>query len=114
LIIRNQPDVVVIDDVDAKGSQRVPRIKGLHRNVVALAKQHKIKMRKIAGTELRTALLGNPKGTRHEMAEMLARQFSDELALRLPSKRKLYHSEDARMDIFMAVGLSVVQLKKGF
>jgi hypothetical protein len=32
----------------------------------------------------------------------------DELVSRLPPKRKIYKSEDSRMDIFDAVGLAVV------
>jgi hypothetical protein len=106
LIDRNQPTVLVLQDVNAKGPRRASRIKKLHRNVVTLAKRHKIKVKRIAGTELRTVLLGDPKGTRHEMAVVLAQKFPDELASRLPLKRKFYHSEDARMDIFMAVGLA--------
>ena len=40
--------------------------------------------------------------------ELLAERFSDELASRLPSKRKLHKNEDSRMDMFGAVGLAVV------
>jgi hypothetical protein len=108
VITRNQPNVLVLQDVNAKGIHRAPRIKELHRKVVALAKKHKIRVVKISGTELRSRILGNPKGTKHEMAELLAKQFPDELATRLPPKRKLWKSEDARMDIFDAVGLGVV------
>jgi len=39
------------------------------------------------------------------MAERLAKQFPDDLASRLPPKRRLWENEDARMDIFDAVGL---------
>jgi len=35
-------------------------------------------------------------------------QFPDELASRLPPKRKLWNSEDSRMDFFDAVALAVV------
>jgi predicted subunit of tRNA(5-methylaminomethyl-2-thiouridylate) methyltransferase len=108
MFVRNKPDVLVLQDVDAKGTRRDPRIKNLHRKAVALAKKRKIKVVKISGTKLRSALLGNPKGTKQEMAESLAKQFPDELALRLPMKRKAWTSEDARMDIFDAVGLVVV------
>jgi len=38
---------------------------------------------------------------------MLAKQFPDELASRLPPKRKTWESEDSRMDIFDAVALAV-------
>ncbi len=107
LIVRNQPDVLVLHDVNAKGTRRDPRIKNLDRKVVALAKKRKIKIVKISGIELRGTLLGNENGTKHEMAEFLAKQFPDELASRLPPKRKLWKSEDTRMDIFDAVGLAV-------
>jgi hypothetical protein len=47
------------------------------------------------------------------MAEVIAKQFPDELASILPAKRKFYDSEDARMDIFGAVGLAMVfRIKK--
>jgi hypothetical protein len=62
---------------------------------------------KIAGTELRSVLLDDAAGTKQEMAELLAKQFPDELASLLPSKRKLWENEDPRMDIFDAVGLVV-------
>jgi hypothetical protein len=112
LIIRSQPNVLALHDVKAEGTRRDPRIKALHRRVVALGKKHKIKVVKISGIELRTALLGNPKGTKHEMAELLAKQFPDELASRLPPKRRFYDSEDARMDIFDAGGLVTIARTK--
>ncbi len=112
IITRSQPDVLVLQDVNAKGTRRDPRIKELHRKVVALAKHHRIKAVTISGTALRTALLGNPKGTKHEMAEVLATWFPDELASRLPPKRRDWTSEDARMDIFDAVGLAAVARKQ--
>ena len=108
LIVRFQPDVLVLHDVNAKGTYRAPRIKELHRKVFALAKRLKLKTVKISGTELRKNLLGNPKGTKQEMAELLAKQFPDELASRIPRKRKAWTNENARMDIFDAVGLAVV------
>lgn len=114
VIARNQPAVLVLQDVDkAKGTRRVPRIKELHRKIVLLAKKQKIKVVKISGKELRALLLGNEAGTKHEMAELLAKQFHDELASRLPPKRKTWKSEDSRMDIFDAVELAVAfRMKK--
>ena len=107
LIVHFQPDVLVLHDVNAKGTYRAPRIRELHRKVAALAKRRKLKMVKISGTELRKSLLGNQKGTKQEMAELLAQQFPDELASRIPTKRKAWTSENARMDIFDAAGLAV-------
>jgi|ERR1017187_1129069 hypothetical protein len=108
LIVRFQPDVLVLHDVNAKGTYRAPRIKELHRKVVALAKKHKLKVERLSNTELRTILLDDPKGTKHDMAKRIAKQFPDELASRMPPKRKAWTSELNRMDIFDAVGLAVV------
>lgn len=108
VINRNKPDVLVLQDVScAKGTYRVPRVKELTRKIVALAKQQDLKLVKISGRELRARLLGNEDGTKHEMAVLMAQRFPDELASRLPAKRKLWENEDPRMDIFDAVGLMV-------
>ena len=106
LIIRNQPDCIVLQDVNkAKGTIRVDRIKRLHRGIVALVKNHKLPVKIISGWEIRTILLGNENGTKQELAEYLASRFPDELASRLPPKRKTWMNPDDRMDIFDAVGL---------
>jgi len=107
-IVRNHPDVLILHDVNAKGTYRAPRIKELHRKVVGLAKKRKLTVAKVSNTELRTMLLDDPKGTKHDMAERIAKQFPDEFASRVPPKRKAWTSEYARMDIFDAVALAVV------
>jgi hypothetical protein len=108
-----RPDVLVLQDVEAKGSRRAPRIKTLNRQIKGVAEKNKIEVKLISGKQLRSLLLGNPKGTKQEMAEMLATQFPDELASRLPTKRKAWQSEDSRMDIFDAVALAVaLRLKR--
>jgi hypothetical protein len=109
-----RPGVVVLQDVEAKGSRRYPRIKALNRQIKAVAEKRKIQVKLISGKHMRSVLLGDPKGTKHETAETLAVQFPDELASRLPPKRKLWKSEDGRMDIFDAMALAVVfRLKQG-
>jgi len=107
LIVRNVPEMLVLSDADAKGARRAPRIKKLHRDTAALARRHKLIVAKVSARELRVALLGDEYGTKREMAESLAARFPDELALRLPRKRRPWESEDARMDVFDAVGLAV-------
>jgi hypothetical protein len=88
------------------------RIKKLHRRVVELAKRRKLKRTKLSGIEVRQLLLANRKGTKHGVAELLAKQFPDELGSRLPPKRKWYNSEDGRMDMFDAVALASAFLAK--
>ncbi|MDR3413258.1 MAG: hypothetical protein P4L87_20280 [Formivibrio sp.] len=102
------PDVLVLQDVNAAQCRRAPRIKALHRQVVGLAEKHKCKVTLCSGTQLRITLVGDAKGTKHEMAEMLARKFPAELGGRLPPIRRAWDNEDGRMDMFDAVGLAVV------
>ena len=101
------PGILVLPDVNAKESRRMPRIKALHREIIKLAAAQKCKVALISGKSLRNSLLGNAKGTKHEMAEILTRRFPD-LATKLPPKRRAWESEDGRMDIFDAVGLATV------
>ena len=107
-IARYRPSILAVPNVTAKGTYRHLRIKELQRKVIALAKRHKIKVVKLSKKELRNALLGNEHGSKYEMAELLAKRFPDELASRLPSRRKAWKSEDARMDTFDAVVLAIV------
>jgi hypothetical protein len=102
------PAVVVLQDVNAAHCRRAPRIKALHRQVVGLAEKHKCRVALLSGKQLRMTLLGDAKGTKHEMAEMLIKKYPDELGGRLPRKRRAWESEDCRMDTFDAVGLAEV------
>jgi hypothetical protein len=102
------PSVLVLQDVNAEGCRRAPRIKTLHRQIIELAANRKIKVSLFSGKLLRIALLGDVKGTKHEMAEFLAQKYPVELAAKLPPKRRAWENEDGRMDMFDAVGLAVV------
>ena len=102
------PSVLVLQDVNATGCRRAPRIKALHRQVIELAASRKIKVSLFSGKMLRIALVGDNKGTKHEMAERLAKKFPVELADKLPPKRRPWENEDGRMDTFDAVALAMV------
>ena len=108
-----RPDALILQDVTAKDSRRNPRIKALHREVILLAAKQRLSVKLISEKQLRSLLLGNASGTKHEMAEMLAKRFPDELAFRLPPMRRPWQSEDSRMDIFDAVALAVAFRIKG-
>jgi len=101
------PGVLALQDVNAKGYHRAPRIKALHRQIVKLAAKQNCKVALFSGEKLRITLLGDVKGTKHEMAEMLAQTYPVELAAKLPPKRRAWEGEDGRMDVFDAVGLAV-------
>ena len=102
-----RPAALILEDVAAKGSRRHLRIIRLHREVEAFAKKRKLAVNIISGQQVRRLLLGSEQGTKQEMAEVLAKRFPVELALRLPPKRRPWESADSRMDIFDAVGLAV-------
>jgi Holliday junction resolvasome RuvABC endonuclease subunit len=103
-----QPGLLVLQDVNAQGLRRSPRIKALQEQVIELAVKQKCKVVLFSGKKLRIALLGDAKGTKHEMAEMLAQKFPAELAGKVPPKRRAWDNEDGRMDIFDAVGLAIL------
>lgn len=101
------PDALVLQDAMAKDFHRGLRIKALNQKIAEAARKRNLKVALISGRQLRSVLLGDAHGTKQEMAEILAKCFPDELALRLPPQRRSWESEDARMDIFDAVGLAV-------
>ena len=103
-----RPDVVVLPDVNDEGTHRALRIQKLHTRVMTMTRKRKLKTVMISGREVRQALLNDPKGTKHEMATVLAERFPGELLRRLPAKRKAWNSENRKMDMFEAVGLAVV------
>lgn len=106
MIVRNRPDILVLYDVNAKGVYRHRRIKELHRKVIGLAKRKGIKAQVLSAIDVRKAVLGSPNGTKYDVAESLARLFPDELASRLPRRRRGWESEDRRMATFEAVALA--------
>src|ERR1039457_3077053 len=56
------PSVLVLQDVNAAGCRRAPRIKALHNQVIGLAAKLKCKVTLFSGKLLRDALLGDVKG----------------------------------------------------
>jgi len=98
----------MLPDVNASDTHRAVRIKTLHQQIGALARQHQLKLKLVKATKMRGRLLGDPKGTKQAMANTLAEMFPKELKSRLPPKRRPWMSEDPRMDIFDAVGLVVM------
>jgi len=112
LIIDYQPSRLLLQDVTAKDSRRHRRIKRLHQKIIVLAAERKLKVSEISRKKLRIRLFGNEDCTKHDIAELLAKQFPDELASRLPQKRQAGDNADARMDLFDAVGLAVCHLNR--
>lgn len=110
LLSRYSPDVVVLQDVEAKDSRRRNRIRLLIQRIQSLAKNLKINVELVSRKKVMQIFFVNGKGTKYELAQLLAERFPHELAGQLPPPRKPWKSEDKRMNIFDAVafGLALV------
>ena len=108
LIAQYQPGVIVLEDTSAKDSRRAPRIRALTKKIVALASSCKVKVALFSHKRIREAFFTHGHGTKHALAEILAKRFPEELGLRLPPKRRPWTSEDSRMNIFDAVALTLM------
>jgi Holliday junction resolvasome RuvABC endonuclease subunit len=107
LIAHYQPDVLVLPNVMAKNERRAPRIKALCGKIARLGELRKIKVVLFSTEQVRNCFFAGDRGTKHALAIILARRFSAELGDSLPPKRRLWVSEDRRMDIFDAVALAL-------
>jgi Holliday junction resolvasome RuvABC endonuclease subunit len=111
LIAHYQPGVLVLQDTE--NSRRSARIKALSRKIIAMAATRNVSVKLFSQEQVRRTFFDDGKGTKHAVAEILAKRFPEELASRLPPKRKPWMSEDYRMNIFDAVALALMfRLKK--
>ena len=112
LFVQYSPDVVVLEDTSVKNSRRAPRIRRLHRLIASLAKRHALRIAVFTQEHVKFSIFPEGAGTKHEIAEIIADKFPDELATRLPPKRRPWMSEDSRMSIFDAMALILAFRKK--
>lgn len=107
LLDRFRPDAVVLEDVDAPGSRRRPRIRRLIESLVALARGRGIPVTTVARSAVLTCFSsGEEQATKYSIAQRLVGHFP-ELAGQLPPPRKPWQSEDERMSVFDALALAV-------
>ena len=104
LIDHYKPDVIAIEAIG--GSRRSPRVRELIDEIVTLAEDGNIKVKRFSRKQVNLGILRNEKGKKHALAEHLAARFPDELGFRLPPRRRLWTSEPYQMDIFDAVALA--------
>jgi len=108
LITQYQPGTLVLEDASAKGSRRSPRIRTLTRQIVRIGATLKVRVKLFSRDQVMKTFFTNGKGTKHLLAEIMAKRFPEQLGLQIPPKRKPWKSEDSRMDIFDAVALAMV------
>lgn len=111
LLALYEPDTIAMEDPKSKGCRRASRIEVLIKEISELAEHENVRVKLFARRELRRGFFPTGLGTKQALAELLATRFSKELGKRTPRKRKLWMSQDSRMDMFDAVGLAVRCLK---
>jgi hypothetical protein len=98
-----RPDVVVLEDYEGHGSRRARRIEILINLITAHAHGEGMRTVSFSRADMR-ACFGQT--SKREIAEAIVREFP-ELEPRLPPVRKIWMSEDRRMNIFDAVALAI-------
>jgi Holliday junction resolvasome RuvABC endonuclease subunit len=111
LIERYQPNVIVVEDYEGKGSRRCYRIQGLINDITKLAAKKNTKVRSFSRAKVKQAFSESGASTKYEIARAITNRFP-ELAPRLPRFRKPWMSEDYRMSIFDAVALGLTFLSR--
>lgn len=106
LIAFYRPDVLVLADYKGEGSWRAKRIEDLIDTMTNLAAQEGVATMSFSRAEVRACFSHFGSTTKREIAETIARKFP-ELEPRLPPVRKIWMSEDTRMNIFNAVALGM-------
>ena len=107
MIAHYQPGVMVLQDCSSKDSRRSARIQKLSEQIVALALRRKVNVKLFSKEQVKRIFFTDGEGTKHALAEILAKRFPEELGCRLPPKRRPWMSEDSRMDIFDAASLAL-------
>lgn len=108
LITHYRPGILVLEDASAKNSRRSPRIKALSRQIIKMAVTRKISVKLFSRDQVVKTFFADGQGTKHALAEIIAKRFPEELGLQLPPKRRPWMSEDPRMNIFDAVALALM------
>lgn len=105
LVRTYRPDVLVLEDMDARACQRHPHVRGLVRSMAATARAERVRVRRLTWRTVRHHL-SCADAPRYPLALQLARRFP-EIAERLPRPRKPWMSEDPRLRMFNAVALAL-------
>jgi hypothetical protein len=108
LLAHYQPGVLVLQDASAKHSRRAPRIRELTRRITALAAARKLKVKLFSREKVMRQFFAGEEGTKHALAELLAKRFPEDLSAYVPPKRQPWNSEDYWMVIFDAVALALL------
>jgi hypothetical protein len=106
LITQYHPQIMVLEDVTAKGCRRRRRVRELVEILDCYARERGLTVRKIAQTTVKRTLLPLGIWNKNQMARFTAARFT-ELAGSVPPERKSWMSEDSRMAILDAAAFAL-------
>jgi hypothetical protein len=101
-----RPDFLITEDHEGAGSRRGRRVQDLIDAIADTAAKQGVVSRSFSRADVRTRFQHLGARAKGEIARAIAREFP-ELAPRLPPVRRIWMSEDARMNIFDAVALGM-------
>jgi Holliday junction resolvasome RuvABC endonuclease subunit len=105
LLQQYQPDVLVLEDI--ANTKRGERIQALVRALVDLGKAHKVTVKHYSRDQVNKVFFQRGEGTKDELADLVAKEFPEELGHRLPPRRQAWTSEDYRLAMFDAVAWAI-------
>jgi hypothetical protein len=111
LIEHYTPDVLVLEDGDARDSRRRERVRKLIDELIELAAANGVRVHRVSRTKVGQVFARLGATNKHRVASVIAVRFP-ELAPRLPPERKPWMSEDRRMAIFDAAAFALASYGK--
>jgi hypothetical protein len=106
LILQYQPGVLALEDLT--DSKRGDRVRALVQGIIDLGRHCKVAVKQFSREQMNKAFFEKGEGTKYELAELMVKEFPEELGFRLPPKRRAWTSEDYRMALFDAVVLGLL------
>lgn len=97
-------DVLILEDPDAEGSRRRPRMRLLLRTIAKHARQRGVRVFAVAREDVRRAWLARGATNKETVASMIALRYP-ELSSVVPPPRRAGANEDPRVNIFDAASL---------
>ena len=95
-------------DALKKGSRRQERIQKLVKSLVFRFKQRGIAVCLISKEQLRNYFFNGELGTKHEIAQIVANRFPEQLGDVVPPERQQWMNENHYMQLFDAAAFALV------
>jgi hypothetical protein len=109
LLSRYQPDVLVLEDLTAKGARRRGRATKETQAMERLAFSRGVRVERVSRLGVRNTFA--PEKSKYDVAVRLAEMFPV-LANGLPRKRNTWRPEEARMNVFDALAIAAASIER--